>query len=73
VRYWEDFVAPDYRIHLSGGEFINFEITLNLASKQQPEVHSLECKHDDEHNDGRHLRLSEMQQALGNYARIIKR
>ncbi len=72
VRYWEDFVAPDYRIPLSGGEFINFEITLRLHSERQPGVYSLVCKHDDEHTDGRHLRLSEMQQALGDFARIIK-
>jgi hypothetical protein len=35
-------------------------------------VYSLVCKHEDEHNEGRYLRLSEMQQALGDYARIIQ-
>jgi len=72
VRYWEDFVAPDYRMHFSGGEFITYEITLRLHSEKLPELHSLVCKHDDEQNDGRHLRLSEMQEALGDFARIIK-
>lgn len=72
VRYWEDFVAPDYRIPLSGGEMITYEITLRLHSERQPEVYSLVCKHDDEHDDGRHLKLGEMQQALGDFARIMK-
>lgn len=72
VRYWEDFVAPDYRIPISGGEMITFEITLSLHSERQPGVHSLVCKHDDEHTDGRHLGRSEMQQALGDFARIIR-
>ncbi|MGD8576902.1 MAG: hypothetical protein PVG13_07420 [Thiohalophilus sp.] len=72
VRYWEDFVAPDYRIPISGGEMITFETTLHLHSDKQPDVHSLVCKHDDEHNDGLHLRLKEMQQAIGDFARLIK-
>lgn len=72
VRYWEDFVAPDIRIPFSGGEFINYEITLRLQSEQQPEVYSLACQHDDDHINGRHLKVSEMQQALGRLARIIK-
>jgi len=72
VGYYEDFVGPDIRMGFAGGKFINYEITLYLESKQQPEVYSLMCKHDDEHIDGRHLKLSEMQRALGDFAKIIK-
>lgn len=72
VRYWEDFVIPDYRDIFYTDEFINYEITLQLNSAQQPAVHSLLCRHDDESADGRHLTVSEMQQALGDYARIVK-
>lgn len=72
VRYWEDFVAPDIQVPFSGGEFINYEITLRLHSEQQPHVYSLVCQHDDDHIDGLHLKASEMQRALGGFARIIK-
>ncbi|TDY00616.1 hypothetical protein [Thiohalophilus thiocyanatoxydans] len=72
VRYWEDFVAPDVRVPLSGGEFINYEITLRLQSEKQPEVYSLVCQHDDDHVYGRHLNVREIQQALSRLVRIIK-
>jgi hypothetical protein len=72
VSYWEDFIAPDYRMPLSGYDFITYEVTLRLHAENQPDVYSLVCKHEDEHNEGRYLRLSEMQQALGDYARIIQ-
>ncbi|MDY6981408.1 MAG: hypothetical protein SV201_16170, partial [Pseudomonadota bacterium] len=74
VRYWEDFVIPDIRqFPFSGGEMINYEITLRLHSAQQPEVHSLVCRHDDDSVDGRHLKVSEMQQALGDFAKYESR
>ena len=73
VRYWEDFAGFGYRTPLSGPEFIKYEIEMRLHSDKQPNVHSLTCKHDDEDIYGRHLRMSEMQQALGDFAQIIKK
>lgn len=73
VRYWEDFGGFGYRKPLSGPEFIKYEIEMRLHSDRQPNIHSLTCKHDDEDVYGRHLRLSEMQQALGEFAQIIKK
>lgn len=72
IRYWEDFVIPDYRDIFFGDEFVNYEITLELSSAQQPGVHSLLCRHDDSSVDGQHLTVSEMRQALGDYAMILK-
>jgi len=73
VRYWEDFGGFGYRMPLSGPEFIKYEIEMHLHSDKQPNVFSLTCKHDDEDVYGRHLRLSEIQQALGEFAQILKR
>ena len=72
VRYWEDFAGFGYRTPMSGPEFISYEVELRLGSDTQSEVHSLACKHDDENIFGRHLRLREIQQALGGFAQIVK-
>ena len=73
VSYWKDIKTFGYGNMLSGPEFINYETTIRLHSDTQTAVHSLVCQHDDEDDDGRHVWLSEMQQALGTVARIIKR
>lgn len=72
VRYGEDCVVPGVRVLFSGGELINYDITLLLLSKQQPEFYSLVCQHYDEHVYGLHLNVREIQQALGRLDRIIK-
>lgn len=71
VRYWEDFVALDFGALFRGGELATYETTLRLHSADQPEVYSLVCRHEDEQMDGRHLRSSEIQQALGDYAQLM--
>ena len=73
IRYWEDSTGFGYRPQMPGPDFINYEFEMRLHSEKQPNVHSLTCKHDDEDDYGRHLRLNEVQQALGPFAQIIQR
>ncbi|MDR9435387.1 MAG: hypothetical protein RI563_00815 [Thiohalophilus sp.] len=73
MRNGEEFVVPDIRqLPFSGGEMISYEITLRLHRAKQSEVYSLLCRHDDDCVDSRHMKLNEMQQARGRFARIIK-
>lgn len=73
VSYWEYSTGIGYRTPLSGPDLINYEITFKLHSDKQINIHSLVCQHDDEDIHGRHLCLSEIQQALGSFANIIKK